>query len=58
MMAKCLVELRSGTRYRGVYESRDSLFSVIKPPPLPSSPVPSKDVFCRAPKQDVFLSFP
>lgn len=33
MMAKCLVELRSGTRYRGVYESRDSFFPVINPPP-------------------------
>lgn len=36
-MAKRLVELRSGTRYRGVYESRDSFFSVINPPHPPGS---------------------
>lgn len=48
-MGLVIVEfMRVGTRF--------SLSS--NPPPLPSSPVPSKDVFCRAPKQDVFLSFP
>lgn len=49
MMAKRLVELRSGTRYLRVDESRDS--SVIKPP---SPSAPSKGVFCSAPKTGCF----